>query len=108
MRFVEKWTWCTSWRRAISRRIREFLLRPDVGAALSGRQPYRYQPIDGLPETRSYSLVGEAFGGYRIAVRAPDSRGGSRYMWAARRARGSKSPRSGLAARDRLEPKTIA
>ena len=39
--------------------------------------------IDGRPETRSYSLVGERSpDGYRIAVRrAPDSRGGSRYMW---------------------------
>ena len=39
--------------------------------------------IDGRPETRSYSLVGDfSPDGYRIAVRrAPDSRGGSRYMW---------------------------
>ncbi len=39
--------------------------------------------IDGLPETRSYSLVGEASSrGFKIAVRrAEDSRGGSRYMW---------------------------
>ncbi|MGY4157711.1 ferredoxin-NADP reductase [Bradyrhizobium sp. USDA 4461] len=39
--------------------------------------------IDGRPETRSYSLVGEAdAAGYRVAVRrAEDSRGGSQYMW---------------------------
>ena len=39
--------------------------------------------IDGRPETRCYSLVGDfSPDGYRIAVRrAPDSRGGSRYMW---------------------------
>ncbi len=39
--------------------------------------------IDGRPETRCYSLVGDISpDGYRIAVRrAPDSRGGSLYMW---------------------------
>ena len=39
--------------------------------------------IGGEPETRSYSLVGEATGqAYRIAVkRRPDSRGGSAYLW---------------------------
>ena len=39
--------------------------------------------VDGRPDTRSYSLVGEADGRcYRIAVkRHPDSRGGSAYMW---------------------------
>ena len=37
--------------------------------------------IAGKPDTRSYSIVG-AEGCYRIAVkRAPDSRGGSEYMW---------------------------
>jgi vanillate O-demethylase ferredoxin subunit len=37
--------------------------------------------IGGKPDTRSYSIVG-ADGCYRIAVkRAPDSRGGSEYMW---------------------------
>jgi vanillate O-demethylase ferredoxin subunit len=37
--------------------------------------------IAGRPDTRSYSIVG-ADGSYRIAVkRAPDSRGGSQYMW---------------------------
>src|SRR5258708_34270874 len=39
--------------------------------------------IDGQPQTRSYSLVGERdANSYRIAVRlAPDSRGGSRAIW---------------------------
>lgn len=37
--------------------------------------------IAGKPDTRSYSIVG-ADGCYRIAVKlAPDSRGGSEYMW---------------------------
>ena len=41
--------------------------------------------LDGLPDTRSYSLVGERphEGAYRIAVkRLPDSRGGSEFMHA--------------------------
>ncbi len=41
--------------------------------------------LDGLPDTRSYSLVGERprDGAYRIAVkRLPDSRGGSEFMHA--------------------------
>jgi dimethylamine monooxygenase subunit B len=39
--------------------------------------------IDGRPDTRSYSLVGEGGGPVRrIAVKGePNSRGGSRYMW---------------------------
>jgi ferredoxin-NADP reductase len=43
--------------------------------------------IDGLPDVRSYSLVGErpADGAYRIAVKdVPDSRGGSRFVRALR------------------------
>jgi vanillate O-demethylase ferredoxin subunit len=66
--------------------IREFVLRPEPSAV------EHYAPgshvsvgvlIDGRPETRSYSLVGDfSPDGYRIAVRrAPDGRGGSRYMW---------------------------
>ena len=87
MRFVETWTpsvvvaTCD-----LTPDIREFLLRPDNFAAA----PYPVGShidvgvtIDGLPATRSYSVVGEADPeGFRIAVRrAPDSRGGSRYMW---------------------------
>lgn len=39
--------------------------------------------VDGRPDSRCYSLVGEGDGEcYRIAVRrAPDSRGGSAYLW---------------------------
>jgi len=38
--------------------------------------------IDGLPDHRSYSLVGSGEGTYKIAVKHSDkSRGGSRYMW---------------------------
>ena len=87
MRFIETWMPATLVaRRDLTSGIREFLLRPDGFAA----SPYAVGShiqvavtVDGQPETRSYSLVGEADPqGYRIAVRrAPDSRGGSRYMW---------------------------
>ena len=66
--------------------IREFVLRPEGTACETyavGSHVNVGVLIDGRPETRSYSLVGECSAdGYRIAVRrAPDSRGGSRYMW---------------------------
>ena len=87
MRFVETWTTASVIAtRDLTPDIREFLLRPDDFAGA----PYPVGShidvgvtIGGLPATRSYSLVGEATpDGYRIAVRrAPDSRGGSRYMW---------------------------
>lgn len=87
MRFIETWTPAT----LVSTRdlvpgIREFLIRPDQfdGVAYPvGSHINVNVTIDGLPETRSYSLVGEASpAGLRIAVRrAEDSRGGSRYMW---------------------------
>lgn len=87
MRFIETWTSASLIAtRDLTPDIREFLLRPDNFAAA----PYPVGShidvgvsIGGLPATRSYSLVGEADSeGYRIAVRrAPDSRGGSRYMW---------------------------
>src|SRR6266576_6577133 len=87
MRFVETWTpSVVVATRDLTPNIREFLLRPDNFSAV----PYPVGShidvgvtIDGLPATRSYSVVGEADPeGYRIAVRrAPDSRGGSRYMW---------------------------
>jgi ferredoxin-NADP reductase len=71
--------------RDVSRDIREFTIVPENGA-------HPYAPgshlnvgviIDGLPNHRSYSLVGAGDGScYRIAVRRhDDSRGGSRYMW---------------------------
>jgi vanillate O-demethylase ferredoxin subunit len=87
MRFIEAWTRATLVAtRDLTPSIREFLLRPDNfnGAAYPvGSHIDVAVTIDGRPETRSYSLVGECDGeGYRIAVRrAEDSRGGSRYMW---------------------------
>ena len=87
MRFERKWTRCTVHAiRDVTPAIREFVLRPEPF------RPEHFAPgshvavgvsIDGRPETRCYSLVGDSGpDGYRIAVRrAPDSRGGSRYMW---------------------------
>ncbi|MHC2336728.1 PDR/VanB family oxidoreductase [Bradyrhizobium sp. USDA 4454] len=87
MRFIETWTSATLLAvRDLTPGIREFLLRPDDFTAA----PYPVGShidvgvtIDGQPQTRSYSLVGEVDPqGFRIAVRhAADSRGGSRYMW---------------------------
>ncbi|MCA6122630.1 oxidoreductase [Bradyrhizobium sp. WSM 1704] len=87
MRFIETWIQATvAATRDLTPGIREFLLRPD--GAPASRYPVGSHiqvgvTIDGRPATRFYSLVGEAGAeGYRIAVRrAPDSRGGSRYMW---------------------------
>lgn len=64
--------------------IREFTLAPDE--APRGWQPGAHVDVEvmigGLPEIRSYSLVGEPAGGMlRIAVkRQADSRGGSTYL----------------------------
>jgi vanillate O-demethylase ferredoxin subunit len=87
MRFIDTWTSATLVAtRDLTPDIREFLLRPDGFTAA----PYPVGShidvgvtIEGQPQTRSYSLVGEIDPqGYRIAVRrAPDSRGGSAYMW---------------------------
>src|SRR6266568_4433427 len=87
MRFIETWTPATLMStRDLVPGIREFLILPDQfdGAAYPvGSHINVSVTIDGQPETRSYSLVGEASSrGLRIAVRrAEDSRGGSRYMW---------------------------
>jgi vanillate O-demethylase ferredoxin subunit len=87
MRFIETWIPATLVStRDLAPGIREFLIRPDQfdGAAYPvGSHINVSVTIDGQPETRSYSLVGEAAPrGLRIAVRrAEDSRGGSRYMW---------------------------
>ena len=87
MRFIETWTSATLLAtRDLTTGIREFLLRPDnfTGAPYPvGSHIDVGVTIEGQPQTRSYSLVGEADPqGFRIAVRhAPDSRGGSRYMW---------------------------
>ena len=87
MRFERKWTRCTVHAiRDVAPAIREFMLRPEefsVTHYAPGSHVNVGVSIDGRPETRCYSLVGDAGpDGYRIAVRrAPDSRGGSRYMW---------------------------
>jgi ferredoxin-NADP reductase len=87
MRFIETWTPATLIEtNDLAPGIREFLIRPDQfdGAAYPvGSHINIAVTINGQPETRSYSLVGEVDPrGYRIAVRrAEDSRGGSRYMW---------------------------
>jgi vanillate O-demethylase ferredoxin subunit len=87
MRFAQQWTACTVQAiRDVAPAIREFVLRPEGTACENyavGSHVNVGVLIDGRPETRSYSLVGELSpDGYRIAVRrAPDSRGGSRYMW---------------------------
>jgi ferredoxin-NADP reductase len=87
MRFAEHWMGCRiDAIRNITPDIRELTLRPDTPLA-------SYPPgshinvsllIDGQPQTRSYSLVGErTTETLRIAIRlAPDSRGGSETMWA--------------------------
>ena len=86
MRFIETWTPATLVStRDLAPGIREFLILPDRfdGTAYPvGSHINVSVTIDGLPETRSYSLVGEATShGLKIAVRrAEDSRGGSRYM----------------------------
>jgi dimethylamine monooxygenase subunit B len=87
MRFADKWMRCTVHAiRDVTPAIREFVLRPEqlsVENYASGSHVNVGVLIEGRPETRCYSLVGDfSPGGYRIAVRrAPDSRGGSRYMW---------------------------
>jgi vanillate O-demethylase ferredoxin subunit len=87
MRFERKWTKCTVHAiRDVAPAIREFVLRPE-GLVAENYAPGSHisvgVSIDGRPETRSYSLVGDISpDGYRIAVRrAPDSHGGSLYMW---------------------------
>jgi dimethylamine monooxygenase subunit B len=87
MRFAEKWTTCTVHRvRDVAPAIREFVLRPE-GTSVENHAVGSHVNvgvlIDGRTETRCYSLVGEfSPDGHRIAVRrAPDSRGGSLYMW---------------------------
>ena len=87
MRFAHKWMRCTVHAiRDVTPAIREFVLRPEelsVENYAIGSHVNVGVLVDGRPETRCYSLVGDfSPGGYRIAVRrAPDSRGGSRYMW---------------------------
>jgi dimethylamine monooxygenase subunit B len=88
MRFAEQWTWCTvDGVRNVAPAIREITLQPDgaIAPCPPGSHINVGLLIDGQPQTRSYSLVGDHRDAkrYRIAVRlAPDSRGGSRAMWA--------------------------
>jgi ferredoxin-NADP reductase len=88
MRFAEQWSWCTVERiRDVAPLIREITLQPDRAMAPCplGSHVNVSLLIDGQPQTRCYSLVGDHRDAerYRIAVRlAPDSRGGSRAMWA--------------------------
>lgn len=88
MRFAQTWSPCVVQQvRNVAPQIREITLRPEGGridAYPVGSHINVSVLIDGQPETRSYSLVGEpAVDSYRIAVRlAPDSHGGSRAMWA--------------------------
>jgi vanillate monooxygenase ferredoxin subunit len=87
MRFQEIWGPATVIAtRDVAPRIREILIRPDQFSPAGypvGSHIKVGVTIDGRPDVRSYSLVGEADPHlYRIAVRlAEDSRGGSRYMW---------------------------
>jgi len=87
MRFASRWMKCTVHAvRDLTPAIREIVLRPEAAGVENyavGSHVTVGVLIDGRPETRSYSLVGDAgCDGYRIAVRrAPDSRGGSLYMW---------------------------
>lgn len=69
--------------RDLSANVREILLSPDGGAApwTPGAHIDISLPLRGGAQVRSYSLVGEAAGAYRIAVKREDEgRGGSRYM----------------------------
>ncbi len=87
MRFIETWIPATLVSTSdLAPGIREFLIKPDrfdITAYPVGSHINVSVSIGGVPETRSYSLVGEASpAGFKIAVRrAEDSRGGSRYMW---------------------------
>src|SRR6202790_5804152 len=85
MRFAEQWNWCmVDGVRDVAPAIREITLKP--GAPIAPYPPGSHVNvnllIDGQPQTRCYSLVGERSPErYRIAVRlAPDSRGGSHAM----------------------------
>jgi ferredoxin-NADP reductase len=67
--------------------VREFSIRPVDGQGVARHEPGSHLQlqllVNGRPQQRSYSLVGEADGQrWRIAVkRLDDGRGGSRAMW---------------------------
>ena len=69
--------------RDLSAHVREILLSPAGGASpwTPGAHIDISLPLKGGAQVRSYSLVGEAAGAYRIAVKREDEgRGGSRFM----------------------------
>ncbi len=87
MRYALTWTEATLHAvRDVTPGVREFEITP-AGGAVRPFQPGAHLDIEvlvnGQPETRSYSLVGEAHQGrYRIAVKRREiSRGGSAWMW---------------------------
>lgn len=87
MRFAEHWMGCrVEAVRDVAPNIREITLQPDapLPSYPLGSHINVSLLIDGQPQTRSYSLVGSHSDNMlRIAVRlAPDSRGGSKAMWA--------------------------
>jgi dimethylamine monooxygenase subunit B len=85
MRYVDHWDTVVVTRvRDLTPQVREITLEtPWTTAHTPGAHIDVEVLIDGRPDTRSYSLVGEGGGGVRrIAVKVdPSSRGGSRYMW---------------------------
>jgi vanillate O-demethylase ferredoxin subunit len=86
MRSTQAWTEATlEATRDLSPTIREFLLRPDDGAAdwEPGSHLQVQLLVGGRPQTRTYSLVGQPGGGlWRIAVKRLDAgQGGSLAMW---------------------------
>ena len=85
MRYVDHWdTVVVTAVRDLTPQVREITLEtPWTTAHTPGAHIDVEVLIDGRPDTRSYSLVGEGAGAARrIAVKAePSSRGGSRYMW---------------------------
>ena len=87
MRFAEHWMGCrVETVRDLTPNVREITLKPDIALPSYplGSHINVSLLIDGQPQTRSYSLVGaHSDDTLRIAVRlAPDSRGGSKAMWA--------------------------
>src|ERR1700676_1932943 len=94
MRFATKWATCTVHGiRDVTPAIREFVLRPEgsnIENYAIGSHINVGVLIDGRPETRSYSLVGDGNpDGYRIAARrAAATRGGRALLPGRRRASG--------------------
>ena len=115
MRFIETWIPATLVStRDLSPGIREFLIRPDQfdGAAYPvGSHINVSVTIDGQPETRSYSLVGEASSA-RLQDRGAPRRGFPRrlalHVAARSRARGSTSRGRPRSSRSTGRAKTIA